>query len=387
MLRVLVLDDEDLVLRSVVRILRIPGLDVTTCVEIEAARALLTCFEFDVLVTDLQVSALGGLEGMRLIRFVGTHFPRTKVFVHSGHIDAEVRRLGDTLGVAAYFEKPLGMQELRTRLAAEVAELPSEHRRDDPRATDVPALMDYLATDDITAAVQPIVRLDGPTDAPVMHAVETLARGPQGHPLANPSLLFAYATSKENLFEVDLRCAAAGLAEARNLPEQVTVFINVNPRSLSHPDFEGSLLAATREHGRTPQDVVLEMTEQAGILNSRAFGATLARLREHGYRVALDDFGEGHSNLHVLRELRPEYLKLSGLLCQGIATDHVAQEIVRSQAEMARRLDIRTIIEFVEDEEQATMVRELGVELAQGYHYARPSAATDFAEWALDGPT
>ena len=67
--------------------LRRPGIHLTTCLEIEAALALLSAYRFDVVVTDLSVSQLGGLEGMRLIRFVTTNFPDTAVYVLSGTLD------------------------------------------------------------------------------------------------------------------------------------------------------------------------------------------------------------------------------------------------------------------------------------------------------------
>src|SRR5215207_10256615 len=96
--------------------LRMPGVHLTTCLEIEAAEALLSTFRFDVVVTDLSVSELGGLEGMRLIRFVTTHFPDTTVYVLSGYVDESVRSLCSVLGVTAVLEKPEGLSQLRTLL-------------------------------------------------------------------------------------------------------------------------------------------------------------------------------------------------------------------------------------------------------------------------------
>jgi DNA-binding response OmpR family regulator len=79
-LRVLILDDESIVVDTLAACLRLPGIELTTCMEIEAAEALLRCFRFDVVITDLSVSQLGGLDGMRLVRFVTANFPDTAVY-------------------------------------------------------------------------------------------------------------------------------------------------------------------------------------------------------------------------------------------------------------------------------------------------------------------
>ena len=91
--RVLILDDDPSTLTTLTDYLRAPGLELVACSEIEAAECLMDRDRFDVLITDLEVSDLGGLEGIRLIRHVTTHFPNTKVIVFSGKIDDSVRDL------------------------------------------------------------------------------------------------------------------------------------------------------------------------------------------------------------------------------------------------------------------------------------------------------
>ncbi len=112
-LRVLILDDESIVVDTLAACLRLPGIELTTCMEIEAAEALLRCFRFDVVITDLSVSQLGGLDGMRLVRFVTANFPDTAVYVLSGYVDQAVRDLCSVLGVTAVLEKSEGLTRLR----------------------------------------------------------------------------------------------------------------------------------------------------------------------------------------------------------------------------------------------------------------------------------
>src|SRR4029077_9148693 len=115
-LRVLILDDESIVVDTLAACLRLPGIELTTCMEIEAAEAPLRCFRFDVVITDLSVSQLGGLDGMRLVRFVTANFPDTAVYVLSGYVDQAVRDLCSVLGVTAVLEKSEGLTRLRGSL-------------------------------------------------------------------------------------------------------------------------------------------------------------------------------------------------------------------------------------------------------------------------------
>ncbi len=106
---VLLLDDEPAVLDVLSDYLAAPGLEIFTCREIEGAEAILGARRFDVVVTDLRVSELGGLEGIRLIRYVATHFPDTVVVAMSGYVNDDVHNLGREVGAAAVLEKPLDL--------------------------------------------------------------------------------------------------------------------------------------------------------------------------------------------------------------------------------------------------------------------------------------
>ena len=91
--RVLILEDESQTLKLLVDFLRSPHVELVVCSEIETAECLLDHEDFDVLVTDLEVSDLGGLEGIRLIRHVSAHFPQTTIVVFSGNISPEVNSM------------------------------------------------------------------------------------------------------------------------------------------------------------------------------------------------------------------------------------------------------------------------------------------------------
>jgi EAL domain-containing protein (putative c-di-GMP-specific phosphodiesterase class I) len=168
-------------------------------------------------------------------------------------------------------------------------------------------------------------------------------------------------------------CIRAALAEVRHLGSTVTTFLNVQPRSLTNPEFTAKLCDAVLAAGLVETRIVLELTEQQTIVNPRAFAATLHRLRERGFRIALDDYGEG------FQTLRPDFLKISGTFCRGLARDPFKQIIVQSTAEMASRVGTATVMEAVETTEDAEILRVLGIDYGQGYFFSEPLPGRDLA--------
>lgn len=386
MRKVLLLDDEPAVLSVLADYLQAPGLEIVTCREIEAAEAILEHHRFDVVVTDLRVSELGGLEGMRLIRWVSTHFPETTVLAMSGYVNDDVHALGRAVGAQAILEKPIDLRRLRRYVHGENG-LPA----DAPEGTvaEVDLLDDFLATGAIRSVLQPIVEVaaggavGAPTSPFVAHAWESLARAPATTPLRNPEILFSYASRKERLWETDLLCIKAALAEATRLKLQgrSRLFINTQPRSMTNPSFAPVVIDLVKEAGFHNSEIVFELTEQQTIVNPQAFAKTLGKLRDQGFQIALDDYGVGFANLRLVQDLRPEYLKLSGYFCRDVHKDPFKQMIVKATGEMCQTLGIPVILESVETADELEVVRSLNIDYGQGYFFARPAPAADF----LDG--
>ena len=159
----------------------------------------------------------------------------------------------------------------------------------------------------------------------------------------------------------------------------------MQPRSLTNPEFAARLCDAVHAAGLQEKDIVLELTEQQTIVNPSAFAATLQRLRERGFRIALDDFGEGSSNLNLFQDLHPDFLKISGTFCRGLAHDPFKQIIVQSTAEMAARAGTATVMEAVETAEDAEVLRLLGIDYAQGYFFQRPLPGRELAQLLKGG--
>jgi EAL domain-containing protein (putative c-di-GMP-specific phosphodiesterase class I) len=369
--RVLLLDDDPTTLLLLSEHLKGYGLDVVTCRELEAAEAVVEHVRPDVVVTDLCLSELGGLDGTRLVRHVAACFPRTRLFVLSGHVTPGVRRLLASLG-AEVFDKPVDPKRLALRI---LEGAPGAGASSAGVVEALEPLDDFLAAGDVHAVLQPIVDLSRGTPPFPVLGFEALARGPEESVLRNPEILFDYALRKERLYETDLLCIRAALAEARLLGGRYRLFLNVQPRSLAHPRFADEVVRLVERSGFAPEGIVLELTEQGTILNAPAFAEALAEARRRGFQVAMDDYGLGHSNQHFLLEFKPDYVKLAGYFCRGIERDAAKQEVVRSTARMLQKLRIPAIMECLETREELEAVRRLGVKYGQGYHFSRPLRA------------
>ncbi len=381
MIRVLVLDDEQAVLDVLSDYLCAEHIELYLVREIEGAEALLNAMFFDVVVSDLRVSELGGLEGMRLIRYVATHYPNITVLAMSGYVTSEVIEMGQKAGAQAILEKPLDLRKLRAHIEnvkndSEGVKLKASQQGF--RTFTLEPFDEFLEKREIRTVVQPIVDLQHDGSLHNVFACECLARGPQNSPLANPEILFAYASRKQRLFETDLVCIDSSLQSAQGLNRGLKTFVNLEPRSMTHKDFVPIVVDLVESFALEKEQVVWEITEQETILNLPAFDKSLELLRKEGFQIALDDFGQGFSNLHLLKSLMPDYLKISGLFSLDIASDKVSQAIMQSSAEMAERLRIPTIAEGVETQADMMMLRSLGVTYAQGYYFARPAPVRDF---------
>ncbi|MBI2472245.1 MAG: EAL domain-containing protein [Planctomycetes bacterium] len=126
------------------------------------------------------------------------------------------------------------------------------------------------------------------------------------------------------------------------------------------------------ETGIDPASLVFEITETALIENMAAAQLFIAELKSLGFRFALDDFGIGFSSFNYLKHLPVDYLKIDGSFVRNLPHDTVAQHLVKAMVEISRGLGKKTIAEFVENEEIMRLLREYGVDYAQGYHIGKP---------------
>jgi len=162
------------------------------------------------------------------------------------------------------------------------------------------------------------------------------------------------------------------LAEAARWPGDVRVAVNVSPAQFEQGNLVAVVGQALAASGIAPSRVEIEVTESLLLANSRANIETLEQLRGLGLRLALDDFGTGFSALSYLLDFRFDKLKVDGAFVGATANGEAGAIILKSVAEMARRLGIVAAAEGVETVGQLQLLKRLGYAQAQGFLVAEP---------------
>jgi EAL domain-containing protein (putative c-di-GMP-specific phosphodiesterase class I)/ActR/RegA family two-component response regulator len=337
----------------------------------------------DVIVTDLNMP---GMDGMEFVRHLGEFgIPVSIVLVSSldrallSSVSTMVRAYGVTLLDA--LEKPVTARKL------EAAILKYKPAVEPPRSVALPSfsqseIAEGMQREEFEAYFQP--KIDLRTGA--LKGAEALARW--RHPLRGVTMPSSFVPLMESSRKIDeftvwmLHQAARSCREWRSAGISATVSVNVSLLSLTDVGIAERYVKIVREHDIEPRDVILEITETAAPSELARVLENLSRLRMMGFGLALDDYGTGYSSMEQLTHIPFTELKIDQSFVRAALTEQSGRAILESSLEMADKLRITAVAEGVETPEQATLLLELGCELAQGLFIARPMAEADFMQWA-----
>jgi PAS domain S-box-containing protein len=164
------------------------------------------------------------------------------------------------------------------------------------------------------------------------------------------------------------------VAEAVKIAKHRRVEVNLSGKSIGDPELIKLIETELKEHGTQPSDVVFEITETAAAENLEAARDFAWRLRGLGCGFALDDFGTGYGTFAYLKHLPVTFLKIDIEFVRYLAIDPSDQKIVKSIIAVAQNFGVQTIAEGVEHQATLDLLRELGVNYAQGYLIGEPKA-------------
>ena len=151
------------------------------------------------------------------------------------------------------------------------------------------------------------------------------------------------------------------------------LFINLSPKSLVIDNYIKTIEDLVIRYKIKKSNIVFEITERETVKNFSLLEKFVMNLKLEGFKFAIDDFGSGFSSFHYIKRFPIDYLKIDGDFIVNINKDHKDKAFVNSILTLAKQLDIKTVAEFVEDEETVTTLKEMGVDYIQGYHVGRPS--------------
>ncbi|HEY0319011.1 MAG TPA: EAL domain-containing protein [Solirubrobacterales bacterium] len=167
------------------------------------------------------------------------------------------------------------------------------------------------------------------------------------------------------------------LAERQRAGEPVSLHVNLSGASLTDISVLEYIERRLDEGDADPARCTFEITQTARVKDYETAAGFADRLCEFGCEVAIDDYGAGFGPFHYLKQIPFDVIKIDGTFVRDMARNDADQLTVKAIVEIARGLGKTTIAEFVEDEETVRMLREYGVDMAQGYHLGMPVDAVE----------
>lgn len=184
---------------------------------------------------------------------------------------------------------------------------------------------------------------------------------------------------------VDHRVLELAVAVLQEVP-WLRLSLNVSAVTATDPDWFSKLAAFMKLHREAAGRLTVEITETAALLDLEESCRFIGRLRELGCRIAIDDFGAGYTSFRNLKSLGVDMVKLDGTFCEQLAQNPDNQVFVRAMLDLARAFGVETVAEWVQDEEDARLLRQWGIDYLQGYLFGTASLdkpwMTGFAERA-----
>ena len=235
-------------------------------------------------------------------------------------------------------------------------------------------IRDYLKSPRLNAAAQPIIDRHGNT-----RGHEMLLRGfdDKGATIM-PGAFYKAASTPQLRAQLDRAARITAVRDSVSGGLQGKIFINFLPTTIYDPDFcLTTTFNAMEEVGLDADRVVFEVVETDRIDDYGHLQHIVTTYRREGFQIALDDFGTGYNNLETLIRLTPDYVKLDKIVVGGSPESALKTQLITEMAAVAKLNGIVTIAEGIETEETHDHVRDLGIDLFQGYHIGYPELAQE----------
>ena len=222
-----------------------------------------------------------------------------------------------------------------------------------------------------TMAFQPIVDVG----RNYIWGYEALVRGTEGQ---GAGWVLGQVT-EANRYKFDQACRVKAIELAGELfhDSDTRLSINFMPNAVYEPAAcIRATLEAARRVGFSHQQIMFEFTENERMIDVPHVQRIISEYRKQGFLTALDDFGAGYAGLNLLASFQPDLIKLDMELIRGIASSPARQTIIACLTTMARELGIKVLAEGVESAAELTALRAAGIQLFQGYLFAKPAVAS-----------
>jgi EAL domain-containing protein (putative c-di-GMP-specific phosphodiesterase class I)/CheY-like chemotaxis protein len=377
---VLLVEDDDYLLRAHERTLARAGYAIQTALDGMQAVERMRTTAVDTIVSDIAMPRMDGIALLRAVRERDLDLP---VVLLTGEPRIETAVEAIQLGALRYLIKPVEppvlvrevQHAVRLYEWAKLRRVANEHLGGGPlHAGDRAGLAASFgrALTSMWMAYQPIVSWAQRH----VFGYEALMRT-QEESLPFPGAVLRASERLDRCEDVGRNVRRLVAADLGAIHQPSTTFVNLHVRDLD----DEALFQRDAPLTRFARGIVLEVTERAALDEVSDVVSRVARLREFGFRIAIDDLGAGYSSLTSLAQLRPEVVKLDMSLIRGIHKDPIKQKLVRTFATLSKDMDILLIAEGVETVDERDTLLGLGCDLLQGYLFARPAKAFPGVAW------
>jgi len=227
-------------------------------------------------------------------------------------------------------------------------------------------LREAVAEENLIAYFQPIIN----NKTHLIEKFECLVRIHDDEEVISPFLFLQAAKASGNLSYVTKSLIMQSFKKFST--NEYEFSINITGEDLQLEYLEEFLLKYVKKYSIDPSRVVLEMLEDITTLTKGTYLEQLNKLREHGFKIAIDDFGAENSNFSRLLEIEPDYLKIDGAFIKNLTKDKKSQIIVEAIVLICKKSNIKMIAEFVHNEQTQKMVESLGIDYSQGFYFGAP---------------
>ncbi|TAK38931.1 MAG: EAL domain-containing protein [Lysobacteraceae bacterium] len=327
----------------------------------------------DVVLVDLDMPGMDGVEFIghvaqgRLARGIALVSAMDPALLAA--VQAMARAYG--LAVLGSIEKPLTVEKLRTLLGNWDERLHGDDP-DDLVEVSLEEVRNALLHDELVAWFQPQVEL---LNGKVV-AVEALARWrrPDGRFVRAGHFvpLLEHEGHSHKLTDAMLQQACRWKRQWEDAGLRLNLSVNVSPSALADPAIADHYRQIVGDHGVSPEDVMLEITEGSLVTDAARGLGVLARLRLKGFGLSIDDFGTGYSSLAQLSQIPFTELKIDQEFVSGASHEPRKRAVIEASLDLARKLQLDVVAEGVETTEDWQMLAELGCGVAQGFLIAPP---------------
>ncbi len=251
----------------------------------------------------------------------------------------------------------------------EFRDVPNQHIPERPDLVIAEQVKQALRDDRIVLAYQPIVSShDG---APTFYEALVRMLDEEGEPV--PAGLFVPIVEQMGLMRlVDRRVLDLGISALTENPE-ISLSINVSGMTAVDPVWLRQLHESLEARPDVASRLILEITETVALDDIADSSRFVRSVTELGCRVALDDFGAGYTSFRHLRALNVDLVKIDGSFVRDLPTNPDNQLFVRTLINLAKGIGLKTVAEWVENEEEAELLRSEGIDFLQGWYYGKPA--------------